>query len=107
MVLFADQHRWKHIEMIPQERLDLAKEIQLNPELCAILQGKYEPDPDNFELIMAETAAFLGVGLDDLYTAERLNELCVLLTERLVTLRGYEFDNGKIVVNPLIKIDKF
>lgn len=102
MADFDNQHRWRTVEMFSEARITLMLEIQDNPELVNIIAGKYTCEEEEWEIIVAETAAFCNVGLDGDYLPEDLEELYVELVKRLKNLKGYSF-GGKKLILPLKK----
>jgi len=83
----SDRPNWgdpKHFEMFSQHRLDLAQEVKHHPPLMDFLNNHPQ---DEFEILLAEISSYCGVGLDGDYMPSELDNLCKILTERLIQLR--------------------
>ena len=84
-----------YLEFFSEARLNLQKEIaQDGHEALWPLLAKYQAS--EFELRLAEIAAYCEVILDGVYSQQELDKLCEILTRKL-----YEKRTGVIVVNPL------
>ena len=70
----------RNFQMFSQGRLDLAQEVKKHPDLIALLQKH----PQNeFEILLAEIAAYCEVVLDGDYTPAQLDKLCAILYRKL------------------------
>ena len=74
----------KHFNFFGENKIALSREAIQHPQLMDIL-AKYTPD--EFELQLAEIAAYCEIVLDDIYVASDLEHLCGILTKRLITKR--------------------
>lgn len=82
-----DRPNWgdsKHFQMFSQHRLDLAQEVKNHPKLMEFLANH---DQDEFEIMIAEIAAYCEVGLDGDYTPIDLDNLCKILYQKLINKR--------------------
>lgn len=69
-----------HLEFFPESRIALSREIQYHPALLALLQNHAQAE---FEIIIAEIAAYCEVVLDGIYTQESIDKLCDILYWKL------------------------
>lgn len=67
-------------EYFPQVRIDLAQELQYHPELQQLLANH---NAEDFEVKLAEVAAYCDVMLDGYYLPEEIDSICRLLIDRL------------------------
>lgn len=74
----------KHFQMFSAHRIDLAREVTRHPELIELLQKHPQ---EEFEILIAEIAAYCEVGLDDSYTPSDIDNLCKILYGKLVIKR--------------------
>lgn len=65
-------------------KIALGEEAQNHPKLIELLAAQ---DPNEFEIILAQIAAYCEVILNDTYTAGDLDILCNTLTRKLITKR--------------------
>ena len=73
------------LHFFPQEYIDLQQELQHHPELCTLLANHPAED---FEIKLAEIAAYLLIVLDGDYLPEDLQKLAGIMTYRLKEKRG-------------------
>lgn len=69
-----------YLNYFPREVIELNKEVGAHPKLAEELEKLNSTD---FLIRLARVAAYCGVVLDDIYTAEDINKICVICTERL------------------------
>ncbi len=72
------------IEYFPQNYQDLNREIVNHPKLLELLQ---KHPPNEFELRLAEIAAYCDVVLDGQYFPSELDKLAGILVKKLVEKR--------------------
>lgn len=86
-----------HIEMLPQDLIDLNREIAKHPPLVAILNPLKNPDaPNDLGTWFAEVATYANVAIDGWFHAEEFPKICQTLTDRLYSQRtGVIFTGGK------------
>lgn len=70
----------KGVELFSKERLELMKEVNRSPELCAIME---EAQPEDWAEQLAEIAAYCNVMMDGLYSQADLEHLYPQLVMRL------------------------
>ena len=73
-----------HIVLFDPHRIALQEELRNHPELCELIA---KHPADQFEVRLAEIAAYCEVLLDGYYTEEELSNLCGILTNRLIERR--------------------
>ena len=75
-----------YLDYFPQERIALQEELAhpAHQELWPLVA---KHPPQEFELRLAEIAAYLGIVLDGYYSQEELNKLCDILTRKLYEKR--------------------
>jgi len=74
-----------HLVYFAEERVRLAKEISENhPKLVELLQKHPQAE---FEIILAEVAAYCEVVLDGTYLQTDIDKLCDILYKKLVAKR--------------------
>jgi hypothetical protein len=66
--------------IFPESQIQLMREVENHPELKLLLTQYH---PSQFEEILGEIAAFVGVILDGVYEGDRIYELFDLLTKAL------------------------
>lgn len=81
------------LEFFSDSRIALNHEIVEHPELCVLLANH---PAQEFEIRLAEIAAYCEVVLDDWYTPKDLDKLCDILWNKLREKRG-----GIVVVSDL------
>lgn len=69
-----------HLEFFPESYIALNQEVGNHPELCELLA---KHPPQEFEIRLAEIAAYCGVVLDGYYTPEDLEKLAHILVGKL------------------------
>ena len=69
-----------HLEFFSPSRIALGREVNHHPDLVALLQKHNQAE---FEIILAEIAAYCEVVLDDTYTQEDIDKLCDILWDKL------------------------
>lgn len=75
------EKRGKYVlEYFTPMQQELNKELLNHPELRAILNNQVHAD---FEVRLAEIAAYCNIALDDEYTAQDLNFICELCLKEL------------------------
>lgn len=74
-----------HLEFFPRERLDLAQEVKEHPDLLKLLANH---KADEFEIQIAEIAAYCDVILDGEYLQSDLDNLCTILVKKLRNKRS-------------------
>jgi len=74
-----------YLEYFDPRRLALQQELLHHQELCKLVA---KHPPKEFELRLAEIAAYLGIVLDGDYSKEDLDRLCELLVARLYKKRS-------------------
>lgn len=82
-----DRPNWgdpKNFQMFSEHRLDLAQEVKKHPILVEFMQ---KHDQAEFEILLAETASYCGVMLNDSYTPSDLDNLCKILYQKLLIKR--------------------
>lgn len=78
-------HVYKDLVFFSEHRVNLSMEVRKHSELIELLSNH----PQNeFELLIAQIAAYCKVAMNDAYTPDDLNHLCKVLTEKLVIKRG-------------------
>lgn len=78
-------HRnWNHLDYFGKEKEDLTKEVKNHPQLLALLANH---PVDEFEIKLAEIAAYCEVILDGEYSQGEIRHLCKILTEKLIHKR--------------------
>lgn len=83
-----------HLEFFSESRIALNKELaQDGHESLWPLLAKYPAT--EFEMRLAEVAAYCEIILDGVYDAGEVDKLCEILTRKL-----YEKRTGVIVINP-------
>lgn len=75
---------WTHVQMLPEEFFHLQRELVHHPTLQELLNNH---PPEEWELRMAEIAAYCSVILDDVYTPEDIGKLAGILTKKLYNMR--------------------
>jgi hypothetical protein len=73
------------MDFFPEEWIALGLEIRNHPVLVELLQKHHQSE---FEVILAEIAAYCEVILDGFYTREDISNICKICTERLIRKRG-------------------
>lgn len=73
-----------HLVLFSPERIALQKELVHHPELIALLQNH---PADEFEIRLAEIAAYCGVLMDGNYLPHELDRLCGILVDKLMAKR--------------------
>ena len=75
-------------ELFPEEYIQLNKELAsgLHPKLETIL-APYAPD--EIDIKIAQCAAYVEIGLNDVYTLDERRKLCLLILGRLIKMREY------------------
>lgn len=73
-----------HLEFFSESRIALNREVRYHPELIERLQ---EHPANEFEIRVAEIAAYCAVILDGDYTPSDLDKLCDILYWKLVEMR--------------------
>ena len=68
------------LEFFPESYIALSREIPNHPQLCELLA---KHPPQEFEIRLAEVAAYCEVVLDGTYTQEDLEKLCDILVRKL------------------------
>lgn len=68
------------LEFFSESRIQLAKEVKLHPELMERIQNHRQED---FEIILAEIAAYCDIVLHGNYYPEDLDNLCEILYWKL------------------------
>jgi hypothetical protein len=66
--------------IFPESQIQLMLEVQNHPELKLLLTQYH---PTQFEEILGEIAAYVGVILDGIYEGDKVYELFDLLTKKL------------------------
>jgi len=77
--------RKTRLEFFSEERIRLDREIQHHPELVTILENQVHKD---FEVRIAEVAAYLGIILEGDYLPEDLDRLCGIMCNKLMEKRS-------------------
>lgn len=67
-----------------ESKVRLSEEIANHPDLCALVS---KHPASEFELRLAEVAAYCEVALDGAYTPEDIDEICNRLYEKLRKVR--------------------
>ena len=83
--------RGMRVEMFPQEVIDLNEEVAKHPPLMDRLNNQENKD---FYVLLAEVAAHCGIIMNDTYTPEMINKLCVMLKEEL-----YKRRTGLVIIH--------
>lgn len=78
-------HQYKDLVYFDENRINLAQECKSHPVLMELISKHAQ---EEFEVIIAEVAAYCEVGLNDAYTPKDLDHLCKVLTDKLVIKRG-------------------
>lgn len=78
-------HKYKELVYFNQNRVDLAQECKEHPELMDLLAMHQQ---DEFEVMLAQIAAYCEVVLNDNYTPSDLDYLCGILCNKLREKRG-------------------
>lgn len=68
-----------------ENKIALGREATLHPKLMEILK---QNDINEFEIILAQVAAYCEVILDDTYMPHELDHLCGVLVNKLITKRS-------------------
>ena len=68
------------IQMFGENKIALTQEVKNHPTLLALLANH---PVGEWELHLAEIAAYCNVALDDLYTEEDVEKICGILVHRL------------------------
>lgn len=68
------------LEYFPESRIALAREVTNHPDLMNLISKHKQED---FEIILAEIAAYCEIVLDATYTQEDINKLCDILWKKL------------------------
>ena len=71
--------------MFHQNRIDLSQEVKNHPELVELLNNH---PADEFEIRLAEIAAYVDVVLHGDYTPDDLDKLCWVLHKKLMEKRS-------------------
>ena len=74
-----------NLEFFSDSRIALNREVIEHPTLCELLS---KHPPQEFEIRLAEIAAYCDVVLDDWYTPADLDKLCDILWNKLREKRG-------------------
>ena len=74
----------KHFQMFGENKIALGREVAKHPKLLEFLANH---PMDEFEVRLAEIAAYCEVALNDAYTEADLENLCGILEKKLVTKR--------------------
>lgn len=74
-----------NLEFFSDSRIALNHEVAEHPELCSFLANH---PAQEFEIRLAEIAAYCEVVLDDWYTPDDLDKLCDILWNKLREKRG-------------------
>lgn len=69
-----------HLEFFPDSYIALNQELGNHPDLCELLS---KHPPQEFEIRLAEIAAYCEVALDGYYTPADLDKLCDILVRKL------------------------
>lgn len=73
-------NKWKGIDWVPPELVDLQDELSRHPELKEKIQAH---DFETFSEVVGAIAAELDIVLDGYYSVESLKGLCKILTGKL------------------------
>ena len=73
-----------HFQMFGEHKIALGREVHNHPEVIELLQ---KHQADDFELMLAEIAAYCEVILEGEYTEYDIEQICKILTQKLVTKR--------------------
>lgn len=89
---------WAHINIWPDELIQLNQEIRNHPILMSLLANHERNDAVNeWETKLAEIAVYCEVILDGTYNEEELVKLCGILKVKLVERR--QDNRGLLVLN--------
>lgn len=78
--------KYRHLEMFGENKIALAIELRdYHHELTQLIRAKH--GVCEWELVLAEVAAYCEIILDGTYTPEELEKLCGILRDRLVLER--------------------
>lgn len=73
-----------HIVMFDPSRIALQEELRFHPELCELIA---KHPASEFELRIAEIAAYCDILLDGYYTPDELSKLCGIMAAKLYERR--------------------
>lgn len=86
--------KWKHINIWPDEVINLQREIARHPKLMKLLQNH---PGDAWEVKLAEIALYCDVVLDGDYLPEDVQKLCGILERKLIERR--EDNRGLLILS--------
>lgn len=95
---FNHQNRWKSLQFFGDNKIALSREIHNHPELLELLSDHH---PDDWEVKLAHIAVYCEVILDGDYLENQIEQLCGILTEKLITKR-----TGFVFPKEIVKEDK-
>ncbi len=83
---------YKDIVFFGENKIALGREVGNHPELLNLLA---KHPVDEFEIMLAEIAAYCHIGLNDTYSPDDIEKLCGILVERLTSKRtGMSFSTN-------------
>lgn len=81
----VDRPKWKGVDWVPAEMVDLQDELSKHPDMLQKLRAEGH---ETFSEAIGSVAAELGIVLDGAYSEEDIKGLCRTLTQKLRARRS-------------------